>query len=83
MAYLDENGTIHSVSNSTPELLKRTLTDPIGIIATIIPIIILAIIFYFIKKKTDNKKTLITYSIVSTLLYLVYFKILLSMFILV
>ena len=78
MAYVDEFGITHSVSNSFPVLVGRLFQDPIGIIVTFAPLLILVIIFFLIRRA--NKKYLIPYSIIAGIIWMLYFFIRTSIF---
>jgi len=80
MAYMDENGIVHSVENSFFSRVSEMFSDTNGILLVLLPLIVLIGIFFSIKHYSKNKKLLIIYSVVAIILYIFWFFMLTKMY---
>ena len=68
MAWIDENGVVHSVPNNPIIRLFEALIHPIGFI----PLLVLVAILFLIKHYSKNKNYLKWYTIIVSILYIVF-----------
>jgi hypothetical protein len=67
MGWIDENGIVHSVPNNPIIRMLEALIHPIGFV----PLLVLIAIFFLIRHYVKNRKILMWYSIIASVLYLI------------
>ena len=68
MAWIDENGVVHSVPNNPLIRMIEALIHPIGFV----PLFVLVAIFFLIKHYSKNRNYLKWYTIIVSILYIVF-----------
>ena len=68
MAWIDENGVVHSAPNNPIIRMLEALIHPIGFV----PLLVLIAIFFTIRHYMKNRKILTWYSIIALVLYLIF-----------
>ena len=81
MAYVDEAGNVYTVSNDFSDVVMRMFSSVWGILAALVPLLVLLGMFLIIKHYSKNKKILNAYTIMALLLYIVYFFLLSQLFV--
>lgn len=80
MVSFDNINNSYSSNNSLLNLIIRMFSNIKGILFALVPLVILVGLFFLIKYKTKNKNIIIIYSIIATIIYLLYFWKLLNLF---
>lgn len=80
MAFIDADGNVF-VSNSFPDLVSRMFSNSYGLLLVLVPLLILIVVYFKIKKSQKYKQKLNIYMITALILYLLYFFLISQLFV--